>query len=258
MARKVISTTSILSNDRKDLNDNFTELYSIDATLSSDKVPYTGATSTVNLGSEKLITEEVESVGDLTIDCGAEKTIVLEEVVWDDLRILPSSFDFPGVNDPTIIDYQPGGSGVTFKVYEFQKNDYALFSCQIPHGYKEGENIKCHIHWTPGTRGNEEINAVVAWRLDYSWTNIGATFPASSNISMADTVTGTDHYHEISPDTAMTGIGKHISSMLLCKISRETSGDTWAGTASGSLPILLEVDFHIPISTIGSRTTTTK
>lgn len=108
MARKVISTTSILSNDRKDLNDNFTELYSTDATLSSDKVPYIGATSTVNLGSEKLITEEVESVGDLTIDCGAEKTLVLQEPVWDDLRVPVEQTKQGALNKPDY-DYTNNG-----------------------------------------------------------------------------------------------------------------------------------------------------
>ena len=43
--------------------------------------------------------------------------------------------------------------------------------------------------------------------------------------------------------------------MLICNIKRTDTGtdDTWAGTASGSLPMILEIDFHYEIDTIGSR-----
>ena len=34
--------------------------------------------------------------------------------------------------------------------------------------------------------------------------------------------------------------------------------DTWAGAGTGNLPLLLEIDFHFPIDTIGSRTDDTK
>lgn len=44
---------------------------------------------------------------------------------------------------------------------------------------------------------------------------------------------------------------KNISSMLICRIYRDT-GDTWAGTIVAQSPILLEVDFHIPMDTQGS------
>lgn len=259
MSKQTIKSTSVTSDVRDQLNNNFTEVYNDTNGLETNKVPYTGATGTVDLGSYKLITEEVESVGDLTIDCGIEKTLVLEEVVWDDLRIVPSTFDFPGVSDPSLVAYQPGGSGVTFQVYEFQKGDYAYFSCQIPHGYKEGSNIYFHVHWTPGTRGNEESGKAVAWGIDYSWCNVNGTFSASAALDLTDTVTGTDHYHEITADVSASGTGKHISSMLLCRIIRNNvAGDTWVGTASGQLPILLEVDIHVPHDTMGSRTNLSK
>lgn len=62
----------------------------------------------MNLGSEKLITEEVESVGDLTIDCGAEKTLVLQEPVWDDLRVPVEQTKQGALNKPDY-DYTNNG-----------------------------------------------------------------------------------------------------------------------------------------------------
>jgi hypothetical protein len=231
----------------------------------SKYVPYIGGLSNLNLGAKtlaaaKVLTPEIKTdtttPTDLTVTTGADKTIALATEVWDDLRIVPSSFDFAGSGDPSIVDYQPGGSGTTFKVWEFQLDDHAFFTCQIPHSYKTGQDIYCHVHWTPGTRGNEESGNSVAWKLDYSWANIGSAFAASATVDMTDACTGTDHLHEMTPDAIIDGhtVAKGMSSMLLCRIYRhDVAGDTWAGTASGQLPILLEVDFHFPIDTIGSR-----
>lgn len=192
----------------------------------------------------------------------ADGTMVMngDATTWDDLRIIPSAFDKPSSAFPALVDYQPGGSGTTFKVYEFAKSDYAFFTCQLPHSYKVGSDVYCHIHWNAGTRGNEESGTKVDWKLDYSWASIGSVFPASTTIDINDTVTGTDHLHEITQDVIMDGhtVSKGISSILICKIYRDTTYDTWAGTSSGQLPILLEVDFHYEQDTIGSRTKSTK
>lgn len=154
MARQRIKSVTVSSDVRDQLNANFLELY-------SDYVPYVGATQGLNLGFYSLTVPTIYSVNDLTVDCGAEKTMVLVEPVWDDVRIVPSSFDFAGNHDPVIVNFQPGGSGTTFKVWEFALDDEAFFSVQLPHGYKVGSDIKAHIHWTPGARGNEEIGKAV-------------------------------------------------------------------------------------------------
>ena len=234
----------------------------------STYVPYTAATTNVDLGANtlaaaKALTTEIKTdtsaATDLTITTGSQKTISLATVVWDDLRIVPSAFDLPGSAYPSVGDYQTGGSGTTFKVYQFAKGDMAFFTCQIPHGYKQGEDIKVHVHWTPRDRGTEESGNAVAWKIDYSWANIDAAFGASATVDLTDTCTGTDHLHEITSDATVTGTSKNISSMLICKIYRaDVGGDTWSGTTAAQLPVLLEVDFHVPIDTIGSRQNSAK
>lgn len=59
---------------------------------------------------------------------------------------------------------------------------------------------------------------------------------------------------------SLHGVGKNIFSMLMCNIRRSDTGtdDTWAGTASGQLPLLLEVDIHHESEAIGSRQRTAK
>jgi hypothetical protein len=79
-------------------------------------------------------------------------------------------------------------------------------------------------------------------------------------LDLSDACDGTDHKHQMTPDVAIAGAGKTISSMLLCNIKRTDTGadDTWAGTASGQLPMILEIDFHFEMDTAGSSTRTAK
>ena len=64
----------------------------------------------------------------------------------------------------------------------------------------------------------------------------------------------------MTPEATITGTDKNISSMLICNIKRTDTGtdDTWAGTASGALPMLLEIDFHFEMDTVASRTQSAK
>lgn len=213
-------------------------------------------------GSAAQIHTDLVAASDLNIDCGTDKTIVLTETVWDDLRVTPGSFDRPGIADPAIIAYDVNGGGVSTYLWEFKKNDIASFTVQMPHGYKQGTDIYVHIHWTPGPRGNEENGATVGWKVDYSWANINGTFPTMATADLSDACDGTDHKHQMTPEVAIDGhtASKNVSSMLICNIKRTDTGtdDTWAGTLSGQLPMLLEIDFHYEIDTIGSRQASAK
>ena len=85
---------------------------------------------------------------------------------WEDLRIVPGAFQFAGNNDPTLQNWQPGGAGATYKVYKFKKNDEVFFTCQIPHNYQEGSDIRPHLHWTPCDRGSTENGNTVGWYIE--------------------------------------------------------------------------------------------
>lgn len=176
---------------------------------------------------------------------------------WEDLCITPSAFDFAGNTDPSLTDWQPGGTGVIFKVWAFEKNDEAFFTAQFPHAYKTGTDVDCHVHWTPRNRGALENGQTVAWKLAYSWAGIGAAFAASAVVNMTDTCSGTDHLHEISPVATISGAGKGISSMLVGRIYRDND-DNWAGTGAAGSPVLLEIDFHYQQDTLGSEYQLTK
>ena len=174
--------------------------------------------------------------------------------MWDDLRVVPGVLDRPGNNDPAIRTWQPGGGGTTFYVWGFAASKEGFFTCQLPHGYLEGSDIKMHTHWSPGADGVGENGHTVAWKLDYSWANTDAAFPVSATANMTDACSGTNHLHELSPEVTVSGTGKTVSSMLVCRFYRD-SGDSWVGSGN---PILLEFDIHIQMDAVGSRTSLAK
>ena len=220
-------------------------------------VPYTGATDDVDIGGYD-ISAGSGSFGSATdyvdIDDSGNMYFLGDATVWDDLRIVPSIFDVPGGTDPDVNDYQPAGSGTTFKVYAFAKGDSGYFTIQLPHSYKEGTSLYPHVHWTPGARGVAESGNVVQWRLDYSFADIDGTFPASTTVPLPDTCDGTDHKHQMTPMGTISGVGLGISSQMFGRIYRwNDASDTWVGTLT-NLPIFLEFDIHFEIDSVGSKT----
>ena len=206
-----------------------------------------------SLGVTEIKTSDTAPT-DLTVTTGANKTIALGSVVWDDIRITPGAFDRPGVSDPDITAYDVNGGGVSTYLYQFDVNDIASFTVQLPHSYKVGSDIAVHIHWTPADKGVAENGHTVGWKIDYSWANINGNFGTMLTADLSDACDGTNHKHQMTPEVTIDGhtAAKGISSMLLCNVKRTDTGtdDTWAD-AQG--PLLLEIDFHFQIDTIGSR-----
>jgi len=179
---------------------------------------------------------------------------------WDDLRIVPGAFKFAGTADPSLVNWQPGGSGATLKVYAFKKNDVVFASCQMPHSYKEGSDLHFHIHWTPKNRGSTESGKYVGWKVDYTIADVHGTFGSTTTLDLSDACTGTNDYHEITSSVNVSGIGLHISHMIILRIYRSDTGtdDTWVGTTNATSPVLLEFDIHYQKDTIGSDEELTK
>lgn len=184
----------------------------------------------------------------------------LSTPVIDDIRIIAGSFDRPGVSDPNYIEYAPNGGVTTTYLTEWAVDDIASFTVQMPHGYAIGTNISVHVHWTAGARGVAENGHTVGWKVDYTWANMNGTFGNMSTASLSDACDGTNHKHQMSPEVVIAGAGKDISSMLICNIKRTDTGadDTWATNTAGNLPMLLEVDFHFEVDTLGSYGPTEK
>lgn len=188
------------------------------------------------------------------IDSGGRLLLGGTAQTWEDIRIVPGAFQFPGVADPTLQSWQPGGAGATYKVYKFLINDEVHFTCQIPHNYKEGSDLKPHLHWTPCDRGNEENGNTVGWKIDYSWANTDAAFVSSATIDLSDACSGIDDQHELTDSGTITGTNKTISSVLQIRLYRSDTGadDIWVGATAALSPAILEFDLHYEVDSLGS------
>lgn len=243
MARQSVESTSVTSVVRGQLNSNFVEVYSDISDLEADKVPYTGATGTVNLGAQKLITEEVESIGDLTIDCGSSKTLVLEEPVWEDLRF-PVEQTKLGSNSLPHYDFT--NNGLLFPQNDTSEVIYLVV--QFPHSYKLGTDIYPHIHFIQSSAN------VPVFKLKYRWYLNGAAVPSFT------TITSTTVVHTYTSGSilqrlafpAISGAGiTAISSMMDVQIYREDN------VVTGDV-LVKEFDIHYSLETVGSRSMISK
>ena len=173
-----------------------------------------------------------------------------DATVWDDLRI-PGSQVQKGASAPDLVAFLGAGNLLVNAFDGGALTEQVYFNVQLSHSYKEGSDITPHVHWSPtnANAGN------VKWQLEYTWQNINGTFPAVTTITVVDATDTTAWKHHIAGFSAITGTGKTISSMLVCRLFRNPGDgdDTYGSDAA-----FLEVDFHFEKDTVGSRQIFTK
>lgn len=236
MAKQTLKSVSLTADARDQLNENFTELY-------ETRVPYTGATGPVDLGANKIITGEVESTGDIILDCGTGFTVVLEEPVWDDLR-------FPATQTKTGSNLKPDFDETNIGLLFPQNNtaEVVYIVVQLPHSYKLGTELHPHIHFI------QSAATVPVFKLVYRWYDNGAAVPAFgsaiSTTSLSFTYTsGSILQRAVFPAIPVGAV--HMSSILDIKLYRDDNAVT------GDV-LVKEFDIHYQSDTIGSSLEHTK
>lgn len=168
-----------------------------------------------------------------------------DATVWNDQQINISSVRLPAANAPTWTAYK--GSQVL--AFSGSQDNTIHFTAQLMHKYKEGNDIKFHIHYTP--EDNAAGNA--RWVFTHSWANEEEAFPAETTVTtILATPEVTDQHTRGEIAEPISGTGKTISSILLCSLTRTgTHGDD---TYDNKAVYLDALDFHIEADTVGSRT----
>lgn len=171
---------------------------------------------------------------------------------WDDLRVPVNAVKVAATKVPTLTTYK-GGHVYAFADQAVEGNEEQVtFVCQIPHGYKQGSSIYPHVHWV----GQDNTEGNVRWKLTYSWANITEAFAAEADIYVDAANSTTTDTHNMASFSAISGVGKTISSMLICSLTRNSSHDN--DTFTGKSAYLLEFDFHIEMDSVGSNTESKK
>jgi hypothetical protein len=197
---------------------------------------------------------ETEAIDVLYIDDLHVDNVFLETILtpaglyhWDDLRTPVNLVSVPSEKAPTWTDFK-GSQVLAFANQAVEGNEEKVyFALQMPHDYAEGTDIVPHVHWTPA----DAVGGNVRWLLTYSWANDNTQFPAESTIYTVGAAGVTIDQHLKTRFETVSGAGKKISSMLLCKLQRNSSNvlDTY-----GNAAYLLEFDIHYQKDDIGSKT----
>lgn len=172
------------------------------------------------------------------------------ETRWDDLRVV-----LDNGTDAAQLGYLTGSSGP--QIWHFRDNgtvEAMSFTVQLPHSWKEGTTIFPHLHWVPKASKTGDVE----WNFEYTWANYDPVtpqvFPAITTSTVVSTGPFTANSHKItaltSANAGISGTGKKISSVLICRIWRNSNNasDTYNDYAG-----VLFIDFHIQIDGWGSR-----
>ncbi|MFI1773031.1 hypothetical protein ACH5TX_15060 [Flavobacteriaceae bacterium MEBiC06459] len=215
-------------------------------------------------GSERMI---IDDTGNTRIGDGSNNTYIESDgslsyegtaTRWDDLKVPMNSTNKGSSNAPDWTLFKRNGSSQGVWLYWFNKGyeEELYFLVQMPHAWKEGSDIYPHIHWTT----KSDVGTYkVTWALEYSWSNVGDVFPdttiLTSSYPIAAVGTVSAYEHAITSLGTISGSGKTLSSVLVCRVYRDGDGpnDTYPTDAG-----ILEIDFHYQIDSDGSREQYTK
>jgi len=192
---------------------------------------------------------------DLLLDCGANKTLELTQVTYDDLyfEIAPKT---TGAGKPTLANF----SG-NVNQWQMAINDISeLRPVELKHDGKEGTQIELHVHW--GTNGLDGTDRGVKWEIDYTWANnlaVGGTtaFAAVTTISIETQIPANtpDKTHMYTSVVSFTPAAWKIGALVLMSLKRIASVTDPTPTSD---PWVFMVGIHYQVNTLGSRQITTK
>ena len=204
-------------------------------------------------GSSGLIDTSIVAPSDLVVACGADKTLVLTETVWDELPPTPITAAKLGSTAPTLTTFVSDIEQYTFDA----ANDYVIGATEITHKWKEGSEIHAHVHWA--TNGLEVAAKGVKWQLSWCIGDLGGAFSAQTvsviDVEIPGSTTDRTHFlNHFAP--IVDGAVYKIDTYILWRLERIATAH--GGGEPAADPFGLAVGFHAEHDTIGSRGITTK
>lgn len=162
---------------------------------------------------------------------------------WNDINIPTASMASAGA---TILDVVTVGSnnlkGFVGTGAVVQQADGSI---ELLHDYKEGTDIRPHIHWMPNDTGAGNVK----FSLGYRWFNRADVMPAETVITVTQSAGGVQYQHNTAVFTTITGTGKGIGSRFVFRLFRDPAdvADTYANHA-----LTLDFGIHYQCDSQGS------
>jgi hypothetical protein len=189
-----------------------------------------------------LFVEDFSAIEDEVVAIETE----LEAHVWNDIFVPLAGAKVPPANFPTWAVFLANLNSYTFNV-----NDYAdLATAEILHGYKEGTDIKLHVHLV--TNGlNDATVRKAKYTVYYSWGDNGEVMSAEGSKTAEVTIAAAlaDKTHLLLDLGSIAGVGYKINSILKLRIKRVAG----TGTEPAADPFVEMVGVHYQADFIGSE-----
>lgn len=165
-----------------------------------------------------------------------------DATVFDDIQVDLANIKAPAANPPTWRSYR----ACEVPAFSASASNVVYFKAQIPHQWLEGGYFNFHLHIAnpSAAAGNSR------WQLTHSWADINGEFPAETTVAVTAASPNVAHRHQIIDFGTIVGTDKHISSVLICSLTR------LGGDALDTLAIELygvSADFHYEKNSLGSR-----
>jgi hypothetical protein len=208
-------------------------------------VKFGTATEYINSANADYL--DLHSTKDTRITCGANYTLLLSPVVWNDINMSMVTAKVPAANFPTWTAFTTNLNSYTFAV-----NDYVdMSTAEILHDYKEGTDIALHIHIV--TNGLEVGATKAQYTIYYSWGDMNEAMSAEETLTAELTIPGgtADKTHLFLDMGDITGTSYKIGSLLKMRVKRIAKSAGGADPAAN--PFVEQVGIHYQIERLGSR-----
>lgn len=169
-----------------------------------------------------------------------------ENVAWEDLRFPATGINPPGGASDADVD-NADTPWIGTLLYAANATELACGIAQMPHSWKEGSNIKPHIHWAPTNNNAGDV----LWQFDYMISNVNGIFPgAYTTLQKLASADGDLNKHQIIGFDEIDMTGYVLSCVILWRVSRigGDASDNYEADAR-----LIEFDIHFQVDGDGSR-----
>ena len=168
-------------------------------------------------------------------------SVGLTTAMWNDI-IMPGANLGAGVSVPDLVTLTDNIMVRGFNGTATMEQLFGTF--EMEHDYKEGTDLRPHIHWCPSTTHTGDA----VWNLEYSYSATGGVFSTATTITATGTASGVANTHLKKEFSVIAGSGISVGDILCFRLYRDpaTAADTYSADA-----LLLNLGIHYQSSSIG-------
>lgn len=203
-------------------------------------------------GTYGQIVTDGHAASDLRLTCGANKTLELEDVVYEDLQFATSTGKLTGNSVPTWNTFTPNTSMYSFAV----NDDLDLTTSEVPHKWVEGTSADVHIHVALKNDQTSGSNQYAKFSLFIGYADRNTVWQEVTLTAELTIPTGTlalTHLYLDMGDLTLTGL--HVGTQIVVRVQRIAAT---GGTELTGKIFITQVGMHFQENTIGSRFETSK